>query len=281
MQTSRHRAFTLVELLVSITIIAVLVALLLPSMVRMREQTRRLLCTNNSRQIAASCITYAVNNKDTTPYIRGRTSYHVAAKLPLETFDSRPQIKTIFPDPKIFRCPTSPWQTVKYSATHFFIPWDAPLPSPAPTYYQFYTCYSIPGAYYTSLVSSTAVQKFRDFPFTAGSSNRPKKLSQVPQTSQIAMANCAMRGSNSSYTAIAYPGHPNWNMSATTFEGYYNNQTFWHRENGMWAGTNVAYFDGSALWRDRKNMVVLTDSLWGARYQPEYAAASLPLVEWW
>ena len=61
-----RRAFTLVELLVVIGIIAVLVGILLPVMGKAREQARRAQCLSNLRQIAMAVLTYA-NEKKSLP----------------------------------------------------------------------------------------------------------------------------------------------------------------------------------------------------------------------
>ena len=54
-----QRGFTLVELLVVITIIAMLMALLIPAIGRAREAARRVQCMNNQQQIGKAVLLYS------------------------------------------------------------------------------------------------------------------------------------------------------------------------------------------------------------------------------
>jgi prepilin-type N-terminal cleavage/methylation domain-containing protein len=67
LKTSRHGAFTLVELLVVIGIIAVLISILLPALNRAKESGNRVACASNLRQIYLGTLMYSQNNKGFFP----------------------------------------------------------------------------------------------------------------------------------------------------------------------------------------------------------------------
>ena len=63
----RRRAFTLVELLVVIGVIAVLIGILLPTLARAREAAWRAACLSNLRQVGMAMRFYADTNRDQVP----------------------------------------------------------------------------------------------------------------------------------------------------------------------------------------------------------------------
>ena len=68
----RHRksGFTLIELLVVISIIALLLSILMPSLQKVKELAKQVLCLSNTRQIGSAIMVYAMDNNDL--YVAGR-----------------------------------------------------------------------------------------------------------------------------------------------------------------------------------------------------------------
>lgn len=63
----RRHAFTVIELLVVVAIIAMLMAVLMPAMQRARELARRAGCASNHRQIILATLEYTLDNKRKMP----------------------------------------------------------------------------------------------------------------------------------------------------------------------------------------------------------------------
>ncbi|MCK4623837.1 MAG: type II secretion system protein, partial [Phycisphaerae bacterium] len=63
----QQKAFTLVELLVVVAIIALLVSILLPSLGLAKEAARRVTCSTNLRNLGLAANLYASENDDWLP----------------------------------------------------------------------------------------------------------------------------------------------------------------------------------------------------------------------
>jgi len=78
----KRRGFTLIELLVVVAIIALLIAILLPSLGKAKELSNRSVCAANVRGIMQSMVVYTADNADNYPYL-GPTDTASANKNPV------------------------------------------------------------------------------------------------------------------------------------------------------------------------------------------------------
>jgi prepilin-type N-terminal cleavage/methylation domain-containing protein len=67
MSSRKRAAFTLVELLVVIGIVAVLIGILLPALIGARARSRDLTCMTNLRQVGTALRAYSVDWRDVLP----------------------------------------------------------------------------------------------------------------------------------------------------------------------------------------------------------------------
>lgn len=78
--------FSLIDVLVSVAVIALLIAIMLPSISMVRESARRVICSSDMRQIGLGMNLYAEDNKGTLPssvFIEevGQTAYPIYPQL--------------------------------------------------------------------------------------------------------------------------------------------------------------------------------------------------------
>jgi len=105
----RRYGFTLVELLVVIGIIALLIAILLPSLNKARESARRTSCLSNLRQVHQAYMLYALASKDDLPIgVLGgayQFNYQIWNKDRYVSFGKLFEADFV-KEPRIFYCPS-------------------------------------------------------------------------------------------------------------------------------------------------------------------------------
>ena len=95
----RPRGFTLIEMLVTISIIVLLVGLLLPVLSSAREAAKRTACLSNLRQIGGAIGFYSNDHQGRIPEVQ---------TIPVDPYAPTimDELKTYLPQPEIYHCPS-------------------------------------------------------------------------------------------------------------------------------------------------------------------------------
>jgi prepilin-type N-terminal cleavage/methylation domain-containing protein len=129
-----RRGFTLIELLVVVAIIALLIAILIPSLSKARETSRRSACCANLHALGTATRTYAAENDDRLPNLNAPNTVNAAgATVTLLALYKQA------PNPKVYRCPSDREPVPTAITTADFL-----TPNSARTSYDFYSVYWLP-----------------------------------------------------------------------------------------------------------------------------------------
>jgi prepilin-type N-terminal cleavage/methylation domain-containing protein/prepilin-type processing-associated H-X9-DG protein len=224
-----RRAFTLIELLVVVAIIAILAAMLMPSLKGARDRAKAVHCMNNLKQIGIAAGAYATENNgypmgnlEAGPGMKNWAPLDYLAKLGyVSTNRFRHPIAGVITAVEVFRCPS-------LEATYPGKLYDQNMSNLG----QFYCNYATSGL--TGYRTDSGWLGYRSTFFG------PYRIEEISNPAQCVLAgDCRV-----DVTTSAWSYSP---AEASAFVHYGNSSTF---RSGVFA-QHFAYSGGSRTWRGR------------------------------
>jgi prepilin-type N-terminal cleavage/methylation domain-containing protein len=205
-----EHGFTLIELLVVIAIIGILAAMLLPTLSRAKERSKRIACVSNLKQIGVATLTYAADSQDSVV----PAGYH---NTPLQFNLGEASIDA--------------WSLLGLSvtATNARSVWGCPNRPQFPTYDPGYRQYLIGYQYY------------------GGITNWRNNLGTFPSASPVKTASSKPSWLLAA-DVVAKPDGVNWSISAGPNSGWASLPAHKNPAGNRPEGGNQVNIDGSARW---------------------------------
>ena len=237
----RRRAFSLVELLVVVTIIVVLLSLLSPALESAIHRAELIVCQANTRAVAMATLDYTTRYRGAIPVYDTWTTHMIFSNNPgFAVEDARDFLLALVGRPQVLYCPLG---KLKFDTPGKG--WDTPVTA---TSVALEITYSPIGIW-----QPTENQRdqnwpgwktmYTDLPVPDGGTNRPTRLANTANASSIAIIVDSQVGYQGGTPGASYPGHPAWANSP--------NQTVYpHRRADLsWEGTSSSFFDGHSEHR--------------------------------
>ena len=238
------KGFTLIELLVVIAIIALLMGILLPALQRVRQQVKRIVCSNQVRQQILALLMYAQQNEGKMPLV----TFGGGQWLWDLSYFATDAIINNGGERKIFRCPSNPVDTNadnywRYSEVRNF--YGSGIGSPEPTSDEDrQRNYRVVG--YSYLMDT---KSGRGIIFAAG---EPGSRVQDPRRRFIKTTTQVGHHGEMEFvldTVIKYEN--GWDIPGRYADWAQGTS---HMKKGKPEGGNMGFLDGHASWRHFKDM---------------------------
>jgi prepilin-type N-terminal cleavage/methylation domain-containing protein len=110
-RTLQH-AFSIIELLVAVSIMGILLAILVPALGRARDQSKIITCRSNLRSITMACLVYANQNNGFLPVDANLCNPHTKLLKALQDSNTTSSAK-------VYYCPSEKTEALQWSKENF------------------------------------------------------------------------------------------------------------------------------------------------------------------